>query len=173
MTLGATAGAKVRLVIWCKSSGRRTAALLLTNAAAQVADADGIFGERRLSPPSCTHGCALSQKISLSGLTQLASSSVPAMIIVTFGKISASSISADPHFGQKRRQVALPLSPPAGECLHDNARQTIQPEHVMASGALPSGFPAIEIDGEFYWDGGLVSNTPLQYILENVAAAQY
>ena len=38
----------------------------------------------------------------------------------------------------------------------------------MASGALPPGFPAIEIDGEFYWDGGLVSNTPLQYILETL-----
>jgi len=50
----------------------------------------------------------------------------------------------------------------------DNARQTIRPEHVMASGALPPGFPAIEIDGEFYWDGGLVSNTPLRYILERV-----
>ena len=50
----------------------------------------------------------------------------------------------------------------------DNGRQTIRPEHVMASGALPPGFPAIEIDGEFYWDGGLVSNTPLRYILERV-----
>ena len=36
----------------------------------------------------------------------------------------------------------------------------------MASGSLPPGFPAIEIDGEFYWDGGLVSNTPLQWVLE-------
>jgi NTE family protein len=42
----------------------------------------------------------------------------------------------------------------------------IRPEHVMASGALPPGFPAVEIDGEHYWDGGLVSNTPLQYVLE-------
>jgi NTE family protein len=50
----------------------------------------------------------------------------------------------------------------------DNARQVIRPEHVMASGALPPGFPAIEIDGEFYWDGGLVSNTPLRYILETL-----
>jgi NTE family protein len=36
----------------------------------------------------------------------------------------------------------------------------------MASGALPPGFPPIEIDGELYWDGGLVSNTPLQYVLD-------
>ena len=50
----------------------------------------------------------------------------------------------------------------------DNVRQTIRPEHVMASGALPPGFPPIEIEGEFYWDGGLVSNTPLRYILETL-----
>jgi len=36
----------------------------------------------------------------------------------------------------------------------------------MASGALPPGFPAIEIEGEHYWDGGLVSNTPLQWVVE-------
>lgn len=48
----------------------------------------------------------------------------------------------------------------------DNARITLRPEHIMASGALPPGFPAIEIDGEQYWDGGLVSNTPLQYMME-------
>jgi NTE family protein len=50
----------------------------------------------------------------------------------------------------------------------DSAREKIRPEHVMASGALPPGFPAIEIDGEFYWDGGLVSNTPLRYVLESL-----
>ena len=49
----------------------------------------------------------------------------------------------------------------------DNATHTIKPEHIMASGALPPGFPAIEIEGECYWDGGLVSNTPLQWVLEN------
>lgn len=43
----------------------------------------------------------------------------------------------------------------------------IGPEHVMASGALPPGFPAVEIDGEPYWDGGLVSNTPLEYVFED------
>ena len=48
----------------------------------------------------------------------------------------------------------------------DNAHMTIRAEHVMASGALPPAFPAVEIDGEYYWDGGLVSNTPLQYVLE-------
>ena len=48
----------------------------------------------------------------------------------------------------------------------DNALIKIRPEHVMASGALPPGFPSVEIDGEQYWDGGLVSNTPLQYVIE-------
>jgi NTE family protein len=50
----------------------------------------------------------------------------------------------------------------------DNAEIDIRPEHVMASAALPPGFPAVEIDGESYWDGGLVSNTPLQYVLESI-----
>jgi NTE family protein len=48
----------------------------------------------------------------------------------------------------------------------DTASQLIGPEHVMASGALPPGFPPIEIDGKPYWDGGLVSNTPLEYVLD-------
>lgn len=47
----------------------------------------------------------------------------------------------------------------------DNASETIRPEHVMASGALPPAFPPIEIDGEQYWDGGMVSNTPLDWVL--------
>ena len=48
----------------------------------------------------------------------------------------------------------------------DSAETAIRPEHVMASGSLPPGFPPVEIDGEYYWDGGLVSNTPLQYVLD-------
>ena len=50
----------------------------------------------------------------------------------------------------------------------DNTRETLRAEHFMASGALPPGFPAVEIDGDYYWDGGVVSNTPLQKILETV-----
>jgi NTE family protein len=49
----------------------------------------------------------------------------------------------------------------------DTKTHTIRPEHVMASGALPPGLPAIEIEGEHYWDGGLVSNTPLQWVVES------
>lgn len=47
----------------------------------------------------------------------------------------------------------------------DNRHDTLRPEHFMASGALPPGFPAVEIDGEYYWDGGMVSNTPLYKVL--------
>jgi NTE family protein len=49
----------------------------------------------------------------------------------------------------------------------DTETHRIGPEHVMASGALPPGFPAVEIEGEQYWDGGLVSNTPLEWVVEN------
>ena len=48
----------------------------------------------------------------------------------------------------------------------DNHEVRIRPEHIMASGALPPGFPGVEIDGQVYWDGGLVSNTPLRHVLE-------
>lgn len=48
----------------------------------------------------------------------------------------------------------------------DNTERRIGPEHVMASGALPPGLPPVKIDGEYYWDGGLVSNTPLEYVLD-------
>jgi NTE family protein len=47
----------------------------------------------------------------------------------------------------------------------DNTKHDIGPEHIMASGSLPPGLPATEIDGEHYWDGGLVSNTPLEWVL--------
>src|SRR6201985_3941579 len=42
----------------------------------------------------------------------------------------------------------------------------IGPEHIMASGALPPGFPAILIEGEYYWDGGIASHTPLDFVLD-------
>jgi NTE family protein len=48
----------------------------------------------------------------------------------------------------------------------DNSQTRIGPEHVMASGALPPGFPPVEVNGAFYWDGGIVSNTPLWYVVD-------
>jgi NTE family protein len=50
--------------------------------------------------------------------------------------------------------------------LFDSSRQRLGVEHIMASGALPPGFPPVRIDGELYWDGGLYSNTPLEIVLE-------
>jgi NTE family protein len=52
----------------------------------------------------------------------------------------------------------------------DNEMTEILPEHVMASGALPPALPMVQIGTDFYWDGGLVSNTPLQYVLESVVS---
>jgi NTE family protein len=49
----------------------------------------------------------------------------------------------------------------------DNAKIEISPEHVMASGALPPALPMVRIGKNYYWDGGLVSNTPLQHLLDN------
>jgi len=51
----------------------------------------------------------------------------------------------------------------------DSARQRLDFRHIAASSALPPGFAPVEIDGEHYWDGGLVPNTPLQYVLDQPA----
>jgi NTE family protein len=48
----------------------------------------------------------------------------------------------------------------------DSRTDRIGPKHILASAALPPMFPAVEIDGQLYWDGGLVSNTPLQWVLD-------
>jgi NTE family protein len=49
----------------------------------------------------------------------------------------------------------------------DTSTHRITPAHIMASGSLPPGFPATEIDGEYFWDGGILSNTPLQWVLDS------
>ena len=48
----------------------------------------------------------------------------------------------------------------------DTTKDRIRPEHIMASGALPPAFAAVEVDGEYSWDGGLVSNTPLRWVVD-------
>ena len=56
----------------------------------------------------------------------------------------------------------------SGESVYfDTESHQINASHVMASGALPPGFPPVEIDGEFYFDGGIMSNTPLQYAAQD------
>jgi NTE family protein len=68
--------------------------------------------------------------------------------------------------GDMRLSVGAVNVPTGHFAYFDSEKTTIRPEHVMASGALPPGFPPIEIDGEQYWDGGLFSNTPLQYVVD-------
>ena len=56
-----------------------------------------------------------------------------------------------------------------GASVYFDSRHTrIMPDHVRASGALPPGFPSVVIDGEHYWDGGIVSNSPLWYLGEDM-----
>jgi NTE family protein len=49
----------------------------------------------------------------------------------------------------------------------ENTDDKITPAHIIASASLPPGFPPTEIDGEYYWDGGVVSNSPMQYVIDN------
>jgi NTE family protein len=56
----------------------------------------------------------------------------------------------------------------AGELVSfDNRRQTLLPEHIMASGALPPGFPPVVIGEKAYWDGGIYSNTPVDIVMDD------
>lgn len=49
----------------------------------------------------------------------------------------------------------------------DTKNDRIDARHILASGALPPGLPPVEIDGSWYWDGGLVSNTPLEHVVQS------
>ena len=69
------------------------------------------------------------------------------------------------NFGDMRFSVGAVNIRTGNFVYFDSTSHTIRPEHVIASGALPPGFPPVEVDGELYWDGGLVSNTPLQWVV--------
>jgi NTE family protein len=49
----------------------------------------------------------------------------------------------------------------------DSREKSITIDHILASGALPPAFPAVRIDGELYWDGGIMSNTPTEVIFDD------
>jgi NTE family protein len=68
--------------------------------------------------------------------------------------------------GSKRLSVGAVNVRTGNFVYFDTEHERIGPEHVMASGALPPALPAVKIEGEYYWDGGIVSNTPLQYLLD-------
>lgn len=71
-----------------------------------------------------------------------------------------------------RHQVRLSLGAVnvrTGQSVYfDNHETRLGPDHVRASGALPPGLPLVEVGGEYYWDGGIVSNSPLWHVLENL-----
>jgi NTE family protein len=75
--------------------------------------------------------------------------------VIDFDRINA---------GEMRLSIGAVNVASGNSVYFDTTTHTIGPEHVMASGALPPGFPAIEIDGERYWDGGLISNSPSQWV---------
>jgi NTE family protein len=109
----------------------------------------GLFEPRRLSDWLCRAGpTSLYDTAPLRGTLER---------LVDFDRINS---------GETRFSVGAVNVRTGNFAYFDNHRTTIGPEHVMASGALPPGFPAVEVDGEPYWDGGLVSNTPLQYVLD-------
>ena len=49
----------------------------------------------------------------------------------------------------------------------DSREEPLAIDHVLASGALPPAFPAVRIDGDPYWDGGIFSNTPIEAVLDD------
>jgi NTE family protein len=68
--------------------------------------------------------------------------------------------------GRKRLSVGVVNVRTGNFIYFDTEKQRIGPEHNMASGVLPPALPAAKIEGEYYWEGGIVSNAPLQYLLE-------
>jgi NTE family protein len=68
--------------------------------------------------------------------------------------------------GAMRLSVGATHIKTGNSVIFDTTERKIGPEHIVASGSLPPGFPAAEIDGEHYWDGGVVSNTPLEWVLD-------
>ncbi len=68
--------------------------------------------------------------------------------------------------GETRVSVAAVNVGTGNFAYFDNQHQKLKAEHFIASGSLPPGFAATEIEGEFYWDGGLMSNTPLSEVVQ-------
>ena len=115
----------------------------------------GFFNARQLPPWLYPHGSA--ESTSIYETRQLKSTLER---LVDFDRINSSPM---------RFSVGAVNVRTGNFVYFDNEQHSIMPEHVIASGALPPGFPAVEIEGEFYWDGGLISNTPLQWVVEQGA----
>ena len=71
------------------------------------------------------------------------------------------------HEGRVRLTVGT-VHVKSGELRYFDTREDrIDVEHVMASGALPPAFPAVRINGDAYWDGGIYSNTPIEAVMDD------
>ncbi|WP_244309701.1 FAD-dependent oxidoreductase [Sphingobium fuliginis] len=76
---------------------------------------------------------------------------------VDFGKLKASPV----------RLLVGAVNVQSGELeVFDSYIDDLTPDHVLASGSLPPGFPWTEIDGKAYWDGGVISNSPLDLVID-------
>ncbi len=69
--------------------------------------------------------------------------------------------------GAMRFSVAATNVRSGASVYFDNRAKTIDVAHVMASASLPPGFPPTEIEGEYYWDGGVVTNSPMQFVIDD------
>jgi NTE family protein len=120
---------------------------------AMFCGAPGFFSPRL--PPPWLHPAGAVDATSFYDTTQLKATLER---LVDFDRINAGSI---------RLSVGAVNIRTGNFVYFDTTTHTIRAEHIMASAALPPGFPAIEIEGEHYWDGGLVSNTPLQWVVDS------
>lgn len=68
--------------------------------------------------------------------------------------------------GETRLAVGAVNVSSGNNVFFDTAKERLTAEHIMASGALPPALPMVKIGEDFYWDGGIVSNTPLEYLLD-------
>jgi NTE family protein len=73
------------------------------------------------------------------------------------------------HLAQGRTRLTVgAVNARSGEMHYfDSSNETLSIDHVMASGALPPAFPAVRIEGEPYWDGGIYSNTPIEAVFDD------
>lgn len=129
--------------------------LFSLSSAAEVATfgANGLF-KPRIPPPVVFDPLGLEQALSYYDTSPLRDTLVE---LVDFDRL---------NHGEPRISVGA-VNVTSGNFLHfDSNKQALTPEHIMASSALPDGLPPIEIDGEWFWDASLVSNTPLQYVID-------
>jgi NTE family protein len=142
---------------WGRANPLADWAAPLSATRAVVAGAPGFFTPRAPPPFLQSGGAAATSFYDLEPLRKTLNG------LVDFARINA---------GEMRLSVGAVGVRSGNFTYFDNRTQTISVQHIMASGALPPGFAAVEVDGEPYWDGGLVSNTPLDWVLEDSCVRQ-